>query len=151
MFMLKGTISKHNKAIWKNCPLRKLNKPRRAKSYERTWNQAKPMTEAYKEELVQRITRNLLDIQLLRLIQAQPLVWGYRIKKQVETDFNIRLRHGALYPMLNSLEQRGFLTSRKQQEGGRTRKVYTLTNEGVRYLQSYFEILREQLKRSESS
>ena len=109
------------------------------------------MTEAYKEELVQRITRNLLDIQLLRLIQAQPLIWGYRIKKQVETDFNIRLRHGALYPMLNSLEKRGFLTSRKQQEGGRTRKVYTLTNEGVRYLQSYFEILREQLKRSESS
>ena len=103
------------------------------------------MTETYKEELVQRIIRNLLDIQLLRLIQAQPLIWGYRIKKQVETDFNIRLRHGALYPMLNSLEQRGFLTSRKQQEGGRTRKVYTLTNEGVRYLQSYFEILREQL------
>jgi DNA-binding PadR family transcriptional regulator len=109
------------------------------------------MSETYKEELVQRITRNLLDIQLLRLIQAQPLIWGYRIKKQVETDFNIRLRHGALYPMLNSLEKRGFLTSRKQQEGGRTRKVYTLTNEGVRYLQSYFEILREQLKRSESS
>ena len=109
------------------------------------------MAETYREELVQRITRNLLDIQLLRLIQAQPLIWGYRIKKQVETDFNIKLRHGALYPMLNSLEQKGFLTSRKQQEGGRTRKVYTLTNEGVRYLQSYFEILREQLKRSESS
>jgi DNA-binding PadR family transcriptional regulator len=107
------------------------------------------VAESYRKEIVQRITRNLLDIQLLRLIQAQPLIWGYRIKKQVERDFNIKLRHGALYPMLNSLEQRGFLASGKQQEGGRARKVYTLTQEGRRYLQIYYTILGEQLKSSD--
>ena len=107
------------------------------------------MAESYRKEIVQRITRNLLDIQLLRLIQAQPLIWGYRIKKQVERDFNIKLRHGALYPMLNSLEQRGFLASGKQQEGGRARRVYTLTQEGRRYLQIYYTILGEQLKSSD--
>ena len=109
------------------------------------------MAESYRKEIVQRITRNLLDIQLLRLIQAQPLIWGYRIKKQVERDFNIKLRHGALYPMLNSLEQRGFLASGKQQEGGRARKVYTLTQEGGRFLQSYYTILVEQLKSSDGN
>ena len=109
------------------------------------------MAETYRKEIVQRITRNLLDIQLLRLIQAQPLIWGYRIKKQVERDFNIKLRHGALYPMLNSLEQRGFLASRKQQEGGRARKAYTLTQEGGRFLQSYYTILVEQLKSSDGN
>jgi len=109
------------------------------------------LAETYRKELVQRIARNLLDIQLLRLIQAQPLTWGYRIKKQAETDFNIKIGHGALYPLLNSLEQRGFLTSKKQQEGGRARKVYTLTKEGGKYLQSYYEILREQLKSLEGS
>ena len=103
------------------------------------------MTETYRKEIVQRITRNLLDIQLLRLLQAQPL-WGYRIKKKVETDFNIKLRHGALYPTLNTLEKSGFLTSEKQQRGGRARKVYTITNEGERYLQSYYQVLRDQLK-----
>jgi DNA-binding PadR family transcriptional regulator len=107
------------------------------------------VAESYRKEIVQRITRNLLDIQLLRLIQAQPLIWGYRIKKQVERDFNIKLRHGALYPMLNSLEQRGFLASGKQQEGGRARRVYTLTQEGRRYLQIYYTILGEQLKSSD--
>ncbi len=61
------------------------------------------MSETYKKEIVQHIIRNLLDIQLLRIIQAEP-TWGYKIKKQVETDFNIKLRHGALYPTLNSLE-----------------------------------------------
>src|SRR3989337_4168809 len=94
------------------------------------------MAEAYRKGIVQRITRNLLDIQLLRLVQSQPL-WGYRIKKKVETDFNIKLRHGALYPMLNSLEKGGFLASKKQQQGGRARKVYTITEEGKKYLQSY--------------
>ena len=108
------------------------------------------MTETYKKEIVQRITKNLIDIQLLQLIQAQPLLWGYRIKKKVETDFNIKLGHGALYPMLNSLENRGFLKSREQREGGRARKVYTLTKEGGKYLHSYYEVIREQLKSSEN-
>ena len=103
------------------------------------------MGEAYRKELVQRITRNLLDIQLLRLVQAQPS-WGYRIKKKVETDFQVKLRHGALYPMLNNLEKRGFLTSQKQQQGGRARKVYTITKNGKKFLQAYHKILREQLE-----
>ena len=103
------------------------------------------MGEAYRKEIVQRITRNLLDIQLLRLVQAQPL-WGYRIKKKVETDFQVKLRHGALYPMLNGLEKRGFLTSEKQQQAGRARKVYTITKNGRKFLQTYYNILREQLE-----
>ena len=102
------------------------------------------MGEAYRKEIVERITRNLLDLQLLRLVQAQPL-WGYRIKKKVETDFQVNLRHGALYPMLNSLEQRGFLTSQKQQQGGRTRKVYEMTQKGKNYIETYNNILKEQM------
>jgi PadR family transcriptional regulator PadR len=101
------------------------------------------MTEHFKKELVQRITKNLLDIQLLRLIQIQPL-WGYKIKKQIETQFQVKLRHGALYPMLNSLEKKGFLTSQKQQQGGRARKVYTITKKGEGYLNTYYSILKEQ-------
>ena len=74
------------------------------------------MAETYRKEIVQRIIKNLLEIQLLRMVQAQPL-WGYKIKKKIETNFHIKLRHGALYPMLNSLEQKGFLKSQKQTKG----------------------------------
>jgi len=91
------------------------------------------------------MTKNLLDIQILRLIQTQPM-WGYRIKKQVEQKFNVKLRHGALYPLLNSLEKKGFLTSQKQKHGGRTRKVYTITRKGTQYLNVYNSILKEQLE-----
>ena len=103
------------------------------------------MTKTYQTELVQRIIKNLLDIQLLRMVQAQP-IWGYKIKKKVETKFDIKLRHGALYPMLNQLEQQGFLTSQRQTKGGRARKVYTITKEGKEYLQSYYNIIKYQIK-----
>jgi PadR family transcriptional regulator PadR len=103
------------------------------------------MTETYQTELVQRIIKNLLDIQLLRMVQAQPL-WGYKIKKKVEANFNLKLRHGALYPMLNNLEQKGFLTSERQTKGGRARKVYTITKNGKEYLQSYYSILKDQIR-----
>ncbi|MGD6852859.1 MAG: PadR family transcriptional regulator [Candidatus Bathyarchaeia archaeon] len=82
---------------------------------------------------------------MLRIIQAQP-TWGYKIKKQVETDFNIKLRHGALYPTLNALEEKGFVESKKQQKDGRARKVYTITADGKTYLQTYYSILQGQLE-----
>jgi DNA-binding PadR family transcriptional regulator len=102
------------------------------------------MAEKYKKEIVQHIIRNLLDIQLLRIIQDQP-TWGYKIKKQVETDFDIKLRHGALYPTLKMLEEKGFVACQKQQKDGRSRKVYTVTTEGSDYLQTYYNILQGQL------
>ena len=102
------------------------------------------MAETYQKEIVQRMIKNLLDIQLLRMVQAQPL-WGYKIKKKVEANFHIKLRHGALYPMLNSLEKKGFLTSQRQTKGGRARKVYTITKNGREYLQSYYDVLKEQI------
>jgi DNA-binding PadR family transcriptional regulator len=102
------------------------------------------LTEDYKEEIVQRITRNLLDIQIMRLIRTQPM-WGYRIKKFVETRFGVRLRHGVLYPLLNELERKDFLKSQRQQQGRRVRKVYSLTRRGIEYVETYEVILKEQI------
>jgi PadR family transcriptional regulator PadR len=102
------------------------------------------MPETYKKEIVQHIIRNLLDIKLLRIVQTQP-TWGYKIKKQVEADFNIKLRHGALYPTLNSLERKGFLYSTTQQKGRRARKVYAITENGRMYLQTYYSSIKEML------
>jgi len=102
------------------------------------------VSESYEKEIVQQITRNLLGIQLLRLIQAQPL-WGYKIKKEMEAKFNVKIRHGALYPTLISMERRGFLKSEKQKQAGRTRKVYSVTQKGKEYLEMYYGILKEQI------
>jgi PadR family transcriptional regulator PadR len=102
------------------------------------------MSEKYKKEIVQHIIRNLLEIKLLRTVQAQP-TWGYKIKKQVETDFNIKIRHGALYPALNALEKKGFLESTTQQKGRRARKVYAITENGKIYMNTYYNAIKELL------
>jgi DNA-binding PadR family transcriptional regulator len=102
------------------------------------------LSDPYKEGLVQRITKNLLDVQVLRLVRKRPM-WGYMIKKYAETKFDVKLRHGALYPLLNNLERESYLTSEKQLKGGRKRKVYMITQKGRHYLESYEGILRQQL------
>jgi DNA-binding PadR family transcriptional regulator len=76
-------------------------------------------------------------------------MWGYMIKKEAETKFGVKLRHSALYPLLNRLEKESFLTSEKQSKGGRTRKVYTITEKGEKYVDAYDIILQEQIKRQD--
>ncbi|MEM2318543.1 MAG: helix-turn-helix transcriptional regulator, partial [Candidatus Bathyarchaeia archaeon] len=71
------------------------------------------MEENLKKEIVQHITKNLLDIQILRIINKQP-TWGYQIKKQIEAMSGLKIRHGALYPLLQKLENKGLITSQKQ-------------------------------------
>ncbi|HLN44686.1 MAG TPA: PadR family transcriptional regulator [Candidatus Sulfotelmatobacter sp.] len=109
------------------------------------------MSNNYRDEIVQRLTRNLLDIQLLRLVKEHPSIWGYRIGKTIEADSHIRLGHGILYPLLNMLEKRGFLKSTIKQKCGRARKTYNVTEQGEQFLQTYYTILSEQLRITETN
>ena len=105
----------------------------------------KQLSEIFQKQIVQRIVRNLLDIFILQIIKNE-LTWGYRIKKNIEQEYGIKLRHGALYPLLNALENSGYLTSRKEKHGGRIRKVYEITPKGTQYLNAYYKFLSEQLQ-----
>ena len=83
------------------------------------------------------------------MIRDQP-TWGYRIKKNIEQEYGIKLRHGALYPLLNALENSGYLTSRKEKHGGRIRKIYEITPKGTQYLSAYYKFLSEQIQTKET-
>jgi DNA-binding PadR family transcriptional regulator len=102
------------------------------------------MEENLKKEIVQHITKNLLDIQILALISKEP-AWGYKIKKQLEAFSGLKIRHGALYPLLKKLEDKGLIKSQKQQQGKRVRKIYTATQKGKQYVEAYYNILKEQV------
>ena len=103
------------------------------------------MTSDLKKQIVQRLTRDMLDLQLLRLIDVEP-TWGYKIKKSVESNLDNKLRHGALYPTLNAMEQEGLVASQRQQQSGRARKIYSLTPKGKEFLDAYYSVLKDQLK-----
>jgi len=102
------------------------------------------MTQGFKKEIVRHIFRNLLDIMVLKLVRADPM-WGYKMIKIVEEKYGIKLRHGALYPLLNNLERKGFLRSKKETKKGRVRKIYEITSKGIQLVDAYNEFLREQI------
>ena len=105
----------------------------------------KTLTENASKQLVQHIVRNLLDIHILRLVQTEPM-WGYNIIKKIETLYNIKIRHGALYPLLNKLETTGLIESKREIQKGRIRKTYMITQNGEQLMQMYYGILRQQLQ-----
>ena len=74
-------------------------------------------------------------------------MWGYRIIKKTEKLFGIKLRHGALYPLLHTLEIGGYVRSEKTTKRGRIRKVYQITPKGTELVDSYHYVLKEQLEK----
>jgi len=107
-----------------------------------------PISETFKKGIVRRIFRNFLDVIVLRLVQIEPM-WGYKIIKRVEEQYEITLRHGALYPLLNNLEKKGFLRSRKEAKEGRVRRVYEVTSKGIQLLDAYIKVLQEQIQKQD--
>jgi len=101
------------------------------------------INQAFEAELKRRFVNDFLDLLILQLVQAQP-AWGYNIIKKTEAKYGVNLRHGALYPMLNTLETKGLITSRKEIEKGRVRKTYKITLAGKQLLQTYYSFLKEQ-------
>jgi len=100
--------------------------------------------EIFTNEIRRRFVKNFLDILILRMVEAKP-TWGYDIIKETETKYKVKLRHGALYPMLNKLETKGFVKSRKQLQKRRVRKIYEITMKGKHMLHAYYDSLREQI------
>jgi len=99
----------------------------------------------FEEEMKRRFVKNFLDLILLQLIRTKPM-WGYRIIKRTQQQYGVRLRHGALYPLLNTLETAGFLRSRKALVKGRMRKIYEITPKGKQLIDSYRGFLKEQIQ-----
>lgn len=99
--------------------------------------------EVFNAKLERRFIKNFLDLLILQLVETQP-TWGYQIIKETEARYGVKLRHGALYPLLNVLEKKGFILSKKNLHKGRIRKVYEITSRGKELLQAYHKFLQKQ-------
>ncbi len=96
------------------------------------------------DQMKRRFTKSFLDIVLLQMIKEGP-TWGYDIIKKTETQYKVKLRHSALYPMLNELEAKGLAKSRRELQKGRIRKVYEITAGGTRLLTAYYDFIKQHL------
>jgi DNA-binding PadR family transcriptional regulator len=84
---------------------------------------------------VQAFARDINELLVLSTLRAGAK-HGYQIGLDVETESNglFRFRHGTLYPILHRLEGEGLIRGSWSKEGGRRRKVYSLTGTGERHL-----------------
>ena len=63
-------------------------------------------------------------------------MYGYQITEELtDRSQNVfEMKSGTLYPLLHTLEQKGFVSAYERTEGGRERRYYAITAEGKRQL-----------------
>lgn len=82
------------------------------------------------------LLKGTLDMLILQTLTVQPL-HGYAIAQQIEllSDAVLTVEQGSLYPALERLQKRGWVTSKwGESPTGRRARYYTLTAAGRRQL-----------------
>jgi PadR family transcriptional regulator PadR len=84
-------------------------------------------------EVQNRLMKGLLDLVILQFLHAHPM-HGYQIISRIRKNFGVYFGPSTIYPLLNSLEQKGYIKSQWDLNNERPRKVYELTTEGQNLL-----------------
>ena len=74
----------------------------------------------------------LIEFLILAIIDREDS-YGYEISQTIKLAANIK--ESTLYPILKKLEKAGYMTTYSQEYQGRTRKYYSITQEGKEQLQ----------------
>ncbi len=80
-----------------------------------------------------KLVKGLLDLIILNLLKAKPM-HGYQIITCIRKNFGVYFGPSTIYPLLNSLEEKGYIKSEWDLSKDRPRKVYNLTAEGLNLL-----------------
>lgn len=83
----------------------------------------------YKKEIQTKLTKGLLEMIILQLIEQQPM-HGYQLISKIRRGFGVYFGPSTVYPLLGTLEKKGYLKSEWSVDSERPRKVYGLTPEG---------------------
>ena len=81
-----------------------------------------------------QLKRGLLDVCVLAAIKNEDS-YGYKIIKDVKPC--IELSESTLYTILKRLEIANMLTVRTAEHGGRLRKYYHITKEGIKRIEEF--------------
>jgi PadR family transcriptional regulator PadR len=81
------------------------------------------------KEVQAKLAKGLLDLIVLQFLSSQPM-HGYQIITKIRKSFGVYFGPSTIYPLLASLEKKGFVNSEWNMATERPRKIYKLTNEG---------------------
>jgi len=81
------------------------------------------------KEVQVKLMKGLLDLIVLQFLSTQPM-HGYQVITKIRKSFGVYFGPSTIYPLLGTLEKKGFVNSEWNMNNERPRKVYKLTNEG---------------------
>lgn len=76
-----------------------------------------------------KLMKGLLDLIVLQFLNSKPM-HGYQIITKIRRSFGVYFGPSTIYPLLASLEKKGYVSSEWNMATERPRKVYELTTEG---------------------
>jgi PadR family transcriptional regulator PadR len=91
-------------------------------------------------EVQTKLMRGLLDLVILQFLNSKPM-HGYRIITSIRKNFGVYFGPSTIYPLLSTLEEKGYIRSTWDLNNERPRKVYSLTPEGSSLLNGSEESL----------
>ena len=89
-----------------------------------------------------QLKRGLLDVCVLAAIKNEES-YGYKIMKDMKP--YMELSESTLYTILKRLETAGMLTVRTAEHGGRLRKYYSITPDGLQRIEEFKDGWKEML------
>jgi len=85
------------------------------------------------KEVQTKLMKGLLDLIVLQFLSTQPM-HGYQVITKIRKSFGVYFGPSTIYPLLGTLEKKGFVSSEWNMQCERPRKVYSLTNDGQNLL-----------------
>lgn len=92
------------------------------------------------KEVSAKLMKGLLDIIILQYLKTEPM-HGYQIITKIRKGFGVYFGPSTIYPLLTTLEKKGYVDSEWNMKYERPRKVYKLTTDG----QSMLDITEDSL------
>ena len=81
------------------------------------------------KEVQTKLMKGLLDLIVLQFLSSQPM-HGYQVITKIRKSFGVYFGPSTIYPLLGTLEKKGYVSSVWNMESERPRKIYELTNDG---------------------
>ena len=93
------------------------------------WENGKMFKASSQKEVSTKLMKGLLDMIILQFLNTEPM-HGYKVITKIRKNFGVYFGPSTIYPLLGTLEKKGYVNSKWNMNFERPRKIYSLTADG---------------------
>jgi len=99
------------------------------------------------KEASTKLMKGLLDLIILQFLSTKPM-HGYEVITKIRKNFGVYFGPSTIYPLMGTLEKKGYIDSTWNMDFERPRKVYSLTTDGqsmLNYTDNSLNMIRKKI------